>query len=60
MSIYGSNSNRETTNLKKIMSNFTCDLEPDDEVIHAIQTILNAISCKIFVFMLFHMKKSNE
>lgn len=60
MSIYGSNLNRETNTLKTIMSSFTCDLDPKDEVIHAIQTILNAISCKFFVFMLFRMKITNE
>lgn len=28
------------------MASLTCDLDPDDEVLCAIQTILNAISCK--------------
>lgn len=58
--IYGSHSNIETTTLKTIMLSFKCDLDPEDEVIHAIQTILKAISCRFSIFMLFYIKKTNE
>ncbi|XP_055306749.1 uncharacterized protein LOC129571037 [Sitodiplosis mosellana] len=39
-----SNFTKEATSPKTIELNFKCDFEPEDEVLHAIQTILNAIS----------------